>query len=56
MLHLKKCIWDGEKKTRKSKFDQACQKKTTVVYSIDVSLKIDKKNPSAARNGRAYGN
>ena len=56
MLHLKKCVWDREKKKRKSKFDQACQKKTTVVYFIDMSLKIDKKNPSAARSGRAYGN
>ena len=56
MLHLEKRVWDREKKKQKSEFDQACQKKTTVVYFIDMSLKIDKKNPSAAGSGRAYGN
>lgn len=45
MLHLEKRVWDREKKKRKSEFDRACQKKTTVVYFIDMSLKIDKKNP-----------
>lgn len=55
LLHLEKRVWDREKKKRKSKFDRACQKKTTVVYFIDMSLKIDK-NLSAAGSGRAYGN